>query len=199
MRTQNAPKSITLLDTYNQFGLTEEDWLEYLSEEVDHDQYLAWIKDHNFTEEEFPFTKYCLEYEHVQKMDDWITDMCCMYTHDFWSNNTGALDEEPIGFVITGTLGLWNGRPSVGKICLNDNIFATLRKCYGNDIYDLQITWEDGVVVVNAMHHDGTNRLEVRSLSAKGVKWAEKHADYSVEDCQFLADTKGYTKKIKVF
>lgn len=199
MKTNTKSTKVNLLDTYNQFGLNEEHWLEYLESVVDKDQYIAWIKNHNFTEEELSFEKYCTEVCYMQDYDDWLSDMSATYSDDFWSNATGAFDARQKGFVVTGTLGLWNGRPQVGNICLSENIFDTIRTCFGDDIDDLQIDFEDGVIWVNAMHHDGTNSFAVRALSAKGIQWAERHPNFTLEDCQFLADTKGYTKKIKIF
>ena len=55
------------------------------------------------------------------------------------------------------------------KYTKNNTIYSAVSKCTGScDNYDAN--YEDGVIYVNAYHHDGHNRFEVWGLSAKGLK-----------------------------
>ena len=83
--------------------------------------------------------------------------------------------------MITGTLGLWNGRPDIVPV-LCDNILDAVSKCIsGRGIEDWDIKTEDGHVVVNAHHHDGTNCFEIHILSKKGEKEVDREK-YLYED-----------------
>lgn len=62
--------------------------------------------------------------------------------------------------VINGTLGLWDGRHKI-KPTPCDDVESAIYKCLGRDCElqsqeDLYID-ENGVIHVNASHHDGTN------------------------------------------
>lgn len=74
--------------------------------------------------------------------------------------------------VITGAMGLWWGRPTI-KPVLCENVVKAIKKCFGS-CDDLRVKFEDGVYVVHALHHDGTNCFEIHKLSKKGEAVAKK-------------------------
>lgn len=77
-------------------------------------------------------------------------------------------------FLVDGTLGLWWGKPAiVPQVCRG--LLETIDKCIGNDIdnIDVKADFENGLLVVYAYHHDGTNVFNLRMLNKNGEKWAE--------------------------
>lgn len=83
--------------------------------------------------------------------------------------------------MITGNLGLWNGHPSISPV-LCDNILEAVEKCIsGRGIDAWDVKGEDGVIKVNAYHHDGTNAFEIRVLSKRGLEEVER-LKYMYED-----------------
>lgn len=82
--------------------------------------------------------------------------------------------------VITGSLGLWNGRPAIKPVVCGSLVKA-IKKCFGS-CDDLRVNFEDGVYKVSAIHHDGTNSFEIHKLSKKGNSVAEKWDNGEVLD-----------------
>lgn len=72
------------------------------------------------------------------------------------------------GVVITGTHGLWWGRPEI-KPVWKDNLFEAIMKCFGScDYLKVALNKKEGVLEVNAIHHDGTNHYQIHALNKKG-------------------------------
>lgn len=68
--------------------------------------------------------------------------------------------------VITGSLGLWNGRHNIyATKC--DDLVSAINKCVGN-AQNVVIRLNNGCIEVNAMHHDGTNCFEIHILNKLG-------------------------------
>ena len=76
--------------------------------------------------------------------------------------------------MITGTLGLWNGRPDIIPVKC-DTIMDAIHKCLDNGYsYDCDIVLNDGHIDVNVHHHDGTNCFEIHLLSKRGEIESER-------------------------
>lgn len=138
-------KKITYLDTYNNDGLTYEDYKEWCKEmerepcEEDSGDYYAWLRD---------------------EVD--INIEC------FFSNLRYAKGVAQNRCVVSGRLGLWHGRPTIEPVMCED-LEEAIRKCWGR-CDDVEVVLENGVIYVNAMHHDGTNCFEIRPLTARGAQ-----------------------------
>ena len=68
--------------------------------------------------------------------------------------------------VVLGTLGLWTGRHEINAkkfYCLKDAI----NTCVTNIDYII-IKEENGVIYIDAIHHDGRNTFEIHKLNKKG-------------------------------
>ena len=147
-------KEYTLIDTYNR----------------DADDY---IED---------FEEYCLDNEYVIEGDG--TDMIGLYLggkitfwdwyyrtiddedNDFWEGFRLAIKNEPLytRSVITGNLGLWNGRKTIVPT-LVDNLYDAVMKCLTDcELYKLTI--KDNVLYVEGSHHDGNNSFEIRLVNS---------------------------------
>ena len=74
--------------------------------------------------------------------------------------------------MITGSLGLWNGRPTIAPVLCN-NLVEAIEKCFGS-CDDLEVNLENGHLEVLAKHHDGTNCFEIHILSKKGLREVER-------------------------
>ena len=83
--------------------------------------------------------------------------------------------------MITGSLGLWNGHPTIVPVLCND-IMEAIERCLDcNCQIEYEIILEDGHVEVQVHHHDGTNCFEIWLLSKKGLKEIER-PKYECED-----------------
>ena len=56
---------------------------------------------------------------------------------------------------ITGTLGLWWGKPEIEPVEM-DSVYEAVKKCIGGGDY-VEAYYNDGKIEVYVTHHDGTN------------------------------------------
>lgn len=127
----------------------------------------------NYTEWFEKFKEYCQDNdidatpydEYSDKFHQWIYDTLSMEWDDMLLNLKYDKNNN-VDCVVTGTLGLWDGRHNI-----DTKHFPTLEKaiyaCITNCEY-IVITEEEGVINVTATHHDGTNYFEIHKLNAKG-------------------------------
>lgn len=80
-------------------------------------------------------------------------------------------DIEQNHFVCSGTLGLWDGTYDGGGVLKNRSDFFSLL-----DGYTI-IDDEDGRLFVTSIHHDGSNKFELRRLTDLGREYYEKYGD----------------------
>ena len=86
--------------------------------------------------------------------------------NDFWEGFRLAIKNEPLytRSVITGNLGLWNGRKTIVPT-LVDNLYDAVMKCLTDcELYKLTI--KDNVLYVEGSHHDGNNSFEIRLVNS---------------------------------
>ena len=70
---------------------------------------------------------------------------------------------------ISGSLGLWWGRPSI-KAERFESVYDAIQKCRLNCDHQMLVKYEDGKIVVIVSHHDGENYFEIKALSKKGQR-----------------------------
>lgn len=104
----------------------------------------------------------CYELESRLKAYDW---------EDFVDNLKYTLKNED--FLVTGTLGLWNGRHDIYAQVKN-GLYDAVMYCIGDSTLDVDVQFNDGVIEVNCHHHDGTNCFEIHRLPYLGKKEIEK-------------------------
>ena len=109
---------------------------------------------------------------------------------DFKINFKEELDNHY--YVVTGTVGRWDGRYS-GGIVVNglDEIMKLLRDCEYISIVD-----NNGHLEIKGSHHDGTNYFEVRELTDKGYDYYTRN-EYlfnSKELCEKLYNSSNYSR-----
>ena len=105
---------------------------------------------------------------------DFCNDIRNMEYEDFEYNcNHSSECDTPV--LITGNLGLWNGNPSINPIRC-ENLLEAIHKCI-NDMDDFDVTFNNGVIIVNCHHHDGTNYFEIHKRSKKGIMVSDNWPD----------------------
>ena len=89
-------------------------------------------------------------------------------------------------FIITGSLGLWDGRHPVVHPVIENGLVDTIMKCVdSSDIwdYDVFINDDEDYITVHAKHHDGTNVFEIHLLTEEGAKaYQEAYDDWNYGD-----------------
>lgn len=138
-----------------------------------YDDYVDWCEE--IDKEPQPghsneFWNWCFD----QRDEKWECDM----------DNIKYCKQYNIPCVLTGCLGLYNGRPDILPIKF-DNVYDAIQKCFDRSIVDLDVEWDDGIINVYAHHHDGTNCFEIHALSKKGInkfksaenRWVDVYAE----------------------
>ena len=80
-------------------------------------------------------------------------------------------------FIITGTLGLWDGRHPVIHPAIENGLVDTIMKCVSDSSiwdYDVFINDDEDYITVHAKHHDGTNVFKIHLLTHEGAKAYDK-------------------------
>ena len=120
---------------------------------------------------------------HEEDSEGYWRDMARLTEHDwedFKSNMTYSKFKGQ-KCMIVGSLGLWNGNPTIVPVLCND-IMEAIERCLDcNCQIEYEIILEDGHVEVQVHHHDGTNCFEIWLLSKKGLKEIER-PKYECED-----------------
>ena len=96
-------------------------------------------------------------------------------------------------FLITGTLGLWNGSPTIIPV-LENSLEEAINRCISGSTMDIEVEFDNGHLNVYCSHHDGTNCFEIYRLSYLGKKEVEKEKYYY----QDLPDKEWMHGKIKL-
>ena len=84
--------------------------------------------------------------------------------------------------LLTGSCGLWDGTREIMPYKFSDAISAVEKAyCYCDDIIVKQ---EDGVIKVEALHHDGSNYFEIHPLTEYGEKILKDDYDGEPISCE---------------
>lgn len=74
-------------------------------------------------------------------------------------------DKKSDGYVVTGSLGLWDGRRDIQPTLFN-TLIGAIEKCIsGCDYIEVSYDDEEDVIVVSASHHDGTNHFVITEIN----------------------------------
>lgn len=87
-------------------------------------------------------------------------------------------------FVITGTIQLWNGRPTIKPVFMR-GLVDVIKKIWGSGDrhFLIELDTKEGIITSRLWSHDdptGNTHLEVRMLNKNGEKWlaaAEERGD----------------------
>ena len=151
-------KFIILTSEVEASGFTREDYEE-------------WCKDNGITPgNDDDFYEYCAEETQL----NYEADM----------DNIESCSEYNVPVVVTGTLGLWWGRPEIRPERFESVADAIHRCINGSDCNEVFVEYNDGVITVDCYHHDGCNCFTIKALSKKGV--AKQYAEYKDHDFKRL-------------
>ena len=141
-----SKKQITLIDTYNS-GLEYKDYVEYCE-----------------------LNEITPEPEGSDDYYEWEAEENQRCVEDFFENLRYVKFDTPV--IITGSLGLWNGRkeiyPMVVESTDKPSLYNAVQKCI-NGMDDFKVELSEGEIVVHGYHHDGTNIFTISKLSKKGI------------------------------
>lgn len=161
----------------------------------------AWLDD-IFTYEDYVEYCECNDYEPADEGSheffDWQLEECQRNVECDLDNIKFCSHYKNTPYVITGSLGLWDGRPSIHPVKVT-GLYEAIVKCWGNcDDCMVEINNKTGVVSVYAYHHDGTNCFEIRELQERYIDAYEKALDVYEYGCAETFEVKnGWFKKIK--
>ena len=112
---------------------------------------------------------------------DYVSDRCSMEYNDFIFNmENSAKANKPC--LLTGSCGLWNGTHEIIPYKFNDALSA-IKKAYGS-CDELIVKQEDGIIKVEALHHDGSNYFEIVPLTEYGKKVLKNDYDGESISCE---------------
>lgn len=96
-------------------------------------------------------------------------DIECHFTHD------GSI-------VITGTLGLWNGRKEIVPT-IKPNLDAAIKACFGScDEFKVEYNEEEKSISVRSYHHDGCNSFTLRAITSECADELEEEGYVAEEE-----------------
>lgn len=84
--------------------------------------------------------------------------------------NIKFCDEYNVPVVVTGTLGLYDGRCEIIPIRF-DSVHDAIESCFRGSIQDVEVIWEDGSITMYAYHHDGTNIYEINAENGESLPY----------------------------
>lgn len=133
----------------------------------------------NYTEWFEAFKEYCMDndIDHTQYDEDserfinWLYDSLSMDWDDLITNIKYDKNNN-VDCVVTGSLGLWDGRHDIDA-----KHFPTLDKAINACVSGCDciiIAENEGVIDIKGIHHDGTNNFEIHKLNDKGY---DAHCD----------------------
>lgn len=142
------------------------------------------------------YVAYCREMEDTPNAEDsndyweWVNNMAGNDYEDFFDNLESSKNNSG-SFMITFNLGRWNGRTQGYEAKIYHNLSEAIHKALNSsrDYLDYKISWEDGNVVVYGYHHDGTNIMTIKKLSAHGLKNLDCKDEPNFEKYVQLKDT----------
>lgn len=129
--------------------------------------------DFDYYKNELLETRDIEDEEDVTDNDVW--DFIWKCVHDDWEALTTNLRYSKYNdeyFVITGSLGLWNGNPLIEPTTCSSLIDA-IWKCVNGCDY-CKVKQVNGHLEVYGYHHDGCNCFEIHLLNDSGIRAMER-------------------------
>ena len=151
-------KFVILTSDVESSGFTREDYEE-------------WCRDNEIEPgDDYDFYEYCAE----ETALNFEADM----------DNIESCKEYNVPVVVSGTLGLWWGHPEIEPMRY-ESVADAIHDCMERSDNDYVIVeYNDGVITVEAYHHDGCNCFTIKALSKKGI--AKQYAEYKDHDFKRL-------------
>ena len=126
--------------------------------------------------------------EDSQDYWDYVSEIRTMEYDDFILNMENSAQAQQ-SCLLTGSCGLWDGTHEIMPYTFGDALSA-VKKAYGS-CDDLIVKQEDGVIKVEALHHDGRNCFEIRPLTEHGKQMLEDDCYGEPISCELTDDMVG--------
>ena len=127
---------------------------------------------------------------------DWVATFQEWDWQDF-VENLKCSRRRPEKVVITGTLGLWDGRHEIVPVLTDmddpEKFLGLFTRNCGCD-YRVRVGYDEDGLYVSTSHHDGTNCLHIREVTPDGLEYIRR-CDEEGEEPDILSDGR-YTAKI---
>ena len=98
--------------------------------------------------------------------------------------------------IIDGVAGRWNGRYYGGTVTESYRDFVELLEdCGYIEIYD-----NDGLLIIDGIHHDGRVHMEIKELTDKGYEWYRNYSDewHGKDALRYLYDFNFNSRRPKI-
>ena len=119
--------------------------------------------------------------EDSQDYWDYVSERRSMKYNDFILNmENSAQANKPC--LLTGSCGSWDGTHEIIPYKFSDALSA-VKKAYGS-CDDLIVKQEDGIIKVEALHHDGSNCFEIVLLTEYGKETLKDDYDGQPISCE---------------
>ena len=105
------------------------------------------------------------DYENIEGFYEWQNEQLSMEWDDFMTN-LRCDKENNVDCVVTGSVGRWNGTFDIEAkhfSTLEDAIRACIKNCDFIVINEI-----NGVIDIEAIHHDGSHQFQIHKLNEKG-------------------------------
>lgn len=129
----------------------------------------------------------CIYEEGSTEFYDWVHEQI---DEDIHCDKINMKDSEYAerNFIITGSLGLWDGKHNIRPVFEHGLCEAIDKFISGRDIWDFDVFLNDDedYITVHAKHHDGTNVFEIHMLTREGAEaWEKAYEEYEYGDADF--------------
>lgn len=141
----------------------------------------------------------CIYEEGSTEFYDWVHEQI---DEDIHCDKINMKDSEYAerNFIITGSLGLWDGKHNIRPVFEHGLCEAIDYTIKGRDIWDFDVFLNDDedYITVHAKHHDGTNVFEIHMLTREGAEaWEKAYEEYEYGDADFPELKEEWFEKIE--
>lgn len=105
--------------------------------------------------------------ENSNEFYEWQSEMLSIAWNDLLDNIESDKNND-VNCVVTGTVGRWNGTFEIVPTAF-PSLRIAINTCASNMDYVI-VTEDEGIIKVEAIHHDGKNNFEIHKLNSKGLE-----------------------------
>ena len=98
---------------------------------------------------------------------EWQSEMLSIAWNDLLDNIESNWSND-VNCVVTGKVGRWNGTFEIEPKAF-PSLRIAINTCASNMDYVI-VTEDEGIIKVEAIHHDGRNNFEIHKLNSKGLE-----------------------------
>lgn len=110
---------------------------------------------------------------------EYVSDIHAMEWEDFLANIHYSKVND-YAWLITGFLGLWNGKHEVYPT-IEESLEDAIYSCIGKGLCEIIVKKDGNTIFIDVIHHDGRNSFELQALSDDGAERFHKHGEVSLK------------------